>query len=336
MSRKDGTYIFLIDFLFFGECNTMCLPLHCSNGEAKVLSYDGCNCWRAYGPSIKGFANIDEGKLFDEIKSIIPHFSTCDDGINHRLKHLNLDNGQSYKTIYRPVFSKGFINDSYVSFQDGDIPSKELYQDLPISNQLEYSNLLRQLEIVLDDLESVFKVVAPNRYNKKVYGHSIRNIILLACTEIDMMMKHILERNVYTRKKTYSTNDYIHLLKPLRLNEYKVGFRRFGNSSYSPFWRWNNEDPSKSIWWYDAYNKVKHDREENFKHANLGTAINAVMAFAITLIAQYGYRNGLWNERVGKIINVMKEPQWKLEDFYVPSPEIKENIPYPFKMQHSK
>ena len=202
---------------------------------------------------------------------------------------------------------------------------------MPISNRQEYSNLIRQLEIILDDLENIFKVIAPNKHNKGTYGHAIRNIILLACTEIDMMMKHILERNDYSRKNTYSTNDYIHLLKPLRLNEYQVGFQRFGNSLYSPFWRWSSENPSQSIWWYDAYNKIKHDREKYFKQANIGTAINAVMAFAITLIAQYGYRNDIWNEHVGKIIRVMKEPQWELEDFYFYCPDLNKNIHYSFE-----
>ncbi|MBP5422759.1 MAG: hypothetical protein J6Y78_10000 [Paludibacteraceae bacterium] len=46
-------------------------------------------------------------------------------------------------------------------------------------------------------------------------------------------------------------------------------------------------------------------------------AINAIMAYAIILIAQYGYRNDMWSETVGKIIHLDKEPAWNLEDLYI-------------------
>jgi hypothetical protein len=36
------------------------------------------------------------------------------------------------------------------------------------------------------------------------------------------------------------------------------------------------------------------------------------------LCSEYGYRNDLWEEKVGKIIRVNKEPQWELKDFYFP------------------
>lgn len=70
--------------------------------------------------------------------------------------------------------------------------------------------------------------------------------------------------------------------------------------------------------WYDAYNKVKHDRINNFELANLENAIESTLAFALLLIASYGYRNDIWNEKIGRIIEVKKEPLWLLKDFYLP------------------
>ena len=244
---------------------------------------------------------------------------------------MTLNYGQRYKSIYRPAFSENFVDGHFVPYHN-DNPAKVFYCDLPIDNHQEYSNLLRQLEIAIDELDSVFKVINPCRANKKVYGNAIRNVIIMCCTEIDMMMKHILERNNCPKDKDYyKTPDYIKLLDVLKLNHYQLCFQRINSAIYSPFWRWNNNAPTKSIWWYDAYNGVKHDREVNFKMANLGNAINALMAFAILLIAQYGYRNDLWTEHVGKVIKVIREPQWDLKDFYFQCSSKCDVISYTFK-----
>ena len=64
--------------------------------------------------------------------------------------------------------------------------------------------------------------------------------------------------------------------------------------------------------------------------ANLGNAINALVAFALLLIAQSGYRNDLWNKNVGKVIKVVQEPQWELKEFYFYCPGKCDAISYTF------
>ena len=56
----------------------------------------------------------------------------------------------------------------------------------------------------------------------------------------------------------------------------------------------------------------------------------AIMAYAIILIAQYGYRNDLWSETVGKIIHIDKEPTWNLEDLYIKDPNGQSPVPFAF------
>ena len=81
---------------------------------------------------------------------------------------------------------------------------------------------------------------------------------------------------------------------------------------------------------YEAYNHIKHNLEKHFAEAKLFNAINAVMAYAIILIAQYGYRNDLWSETVGKIIHIDKEPTWNLEDLYIKDPNGQSPVPFAF------
>ena len=94
-----------------------------------------------------------------------------------------------------------------------------------------------------------------------------------------------------------------------------MSFYRHGDlGTSSPLSTWESDEQLK---WYKAYNQIKHNREKHFAEAKLFNAINVIMAYAIILIAQYGYRNDLWSETVGKIIHIDKEPTWDLEDLYI-------------------
>ena len=51
---------------------------------------------------------------------------------------------------------------------------------------------------------------------------------------------------------------------------------------------------------------------------SLNEAINATLGLATMLIATFGYRNDIWKEKIGRIIEVKKEPLWPLKDFFIP------------------
>ena len=55
------------------------------------------------------------------------------------------------------------------------------------------------------------------------------------------------------------------------------------------------------------------------------------MAYAIILIAQYGYRNELWSETIGKIIHIDKEPTWNLEELYIKNLNGQKPVPFSFQ-----
>ena len=48
----------------------------------------------------------------------------------------------------------------------------------------EYLSHLRQLERILEELKNVFRVIEPTIDNKDSYGNTLRNIIILSCTEM--------------------------------------------------------------------------------------------------------------------------------------------------------
>lgn len=227
--------------------------------------------------------------------------------------------GERYKDIYRPIFLSEFRDIGNRNVKLG-IPS-EYYQDSPISNTTEYCSYIRQLEIILDELFEIFKVVEPHsskktKSNLETYGNRIRNVIILACTEVDALLKTILKgNNVKSEGKNYCMVDYLKLKEPMCLDCYTMSFRYIKDiGEWSPFKKWYSNSPE----WYQSYNKVKHDRFKNIEKATLANAINAIMAFAIVLAARYGYRNDIWTEKIGKVLQVKKEPVWNIRDFYIP------------------
>jgi hypothetical protein len=176
------------------------------------------------------------------------------------------------------------------------------------------------LEIIFDELTNVFKVIEPSSDNKKVYGNALRNIIILSCTEIDAMLRNIMKSNGYIKRNdNYSTNDYVKLKDILKIDDYELSLDFFESlGSFSPFEKWDKHNPTTSIPWYDAYNRIKHNRDQNFAFANLSNAIDSIVAFAIVLMAQYGWDNAIWKRKFANIFKIKKAPRWNIEDFYIP------------------
>lgn len=327
MSREEGTYILLVD-VFNGQ-DTLFFPLSYHNAEAYLLGFDE-DYSACLGYPISDFGIIDKEEIVEKIANTSPNLSAYKKNwCNYRLKRLKLDYGQCYQSIYRPILTETFFTDYFSSRQNESIPA-ETYNDLPIINHQEYSNQLRQLEIILDDIEEIFKVIAPHSNQFSVYGHAIRNIIILACTELDARMQSILVSNgVQSIGKYFEMLDYYKLKDALKLDEYELSFYRYGDlGTFSPFLTWES---NKQLKWYKEYNHIKHNREKHFTEAKLFNAINAIMAYAIILIAQYGYRNDLWSETVGKIIHIDKEPVWNLEDLYIKTYNGQSPVPYTFQ-----
>lgn len=332
MARADGTYFLMVDYRSPDGIGTHHIPIQYGNGEAHLLMCDCDNdCWAPDGTPIMNFGEMTEKQIFDVVRKAHIYYSSLNEGDNYRLKHLKLGYGHCFNSIYRPIFTYNLTEDFQATSQS-ETSFIECYKDLPINNFQEYSNQLRQLEIILDDMAEVFKTVAPSHKQLSVYGHAIRNIIILACTELDARMQDILANNgVNPNRKYFEMKDYFKLKDPLKLDEYELSFYRYGDlRTFSPFSAWAND---KQLDWYKAYNHIKHNREKNFSEANLLNALNAIMAYAIILIAQYGYRNDLWRETVGKIIHIDKEPKWDLEDFYIKSLGDQRSVHYPFKQE---
>lgn len=165
----------------------------------------------------------------------------------------------------------------------------------PINNST-VNTSIRQIHTLISRLESIFNVVEPHDQNVEVFGHEIRNLILIACTEVEAQAKGILKaNNVRPIRHDFGMRDYHKLLGAMYLDEYEVKMPLYPLlAKRAPFANWSPLRLSSGQWmtglnWYDAYNAIKHDREQQFHQSKLSYAIDAVLACVVLLEAQFGY-----------------------------------------------
>lgn len=182
--------------------------------------------------------------------------------------------GTVYKRIYRPLSSIG-----------------NFYRAIP---QEKFTESFVSLRILLNKLEELFETIEPTQTNLSTYGHKIREVLLLACMEVESSWSAVLKENEYSTSGQLTTRDYVKLLKPMLLDCYELSLQSYPRfPSFKPFAYWDATNSTQSLEWYDAYNKTKHDREDNLRLATLYNTIQAVGATVIMFHAQFGFNFGL-------------------------------------------
>jgi len=196
--------------------------------------------------------------------------------------------------------------------QPGLQPSLADNENAVASARVQLSTLVRQLERICE-------TVHPEERNLDAYGYDIRNLLILACTEVESHWRAVLKANGVTKSR-YTTNDYVDLAAAMKLNEFSISFPDYPwIASVAPFENWDKSNPTGSLQWYDAYNAAKHDRENNSKKATLGATIEAVAACAIMIIAQFGELFGFDLRTSGRprtFFWIRNGPVWDLADCY--------------------
>lgn len=237
--------------------------LHMENGLFSIKDYAYWSDWLAQPKSKK---NEDAASIPSE-ESISFFLSRHCETINHEAFEVTevINAGQYYPRIYRGNTSLEYNSPAF-------------HQDA------------RAYQNTQSTLDSLFNYIDPDPSNFKCFGHKVRELLILACTEVEYLLYKGLTENGYENKKTYSTNDYIKCLELYKLDQWMVKLVRYPTiKTFTPFKNWDASKPTKSLAWYDAYNAVKHNRGDKIAEANFEHAIDSVAALHILLQAQYGY-----------------------------------------------
>ena len=142
--------------------------------------------------------------------------------------------------------------------------------------------------LLFERLAELLEVIEPDAANAQAFGHASRQLLILACTEVEASWRGVLEANGYAGHG-FNTHDYVKLLKPMRLAEWEVTLVHHSNwPAMRPFANWSATSPTPTLSWYDAYNQVKHDREGKLSCASLKNVLDAMAAVVVMAWATFG------------------------------------------------
>jgi hypothetical protein len=268
--------------------------------DAQVWHFDGSRAVRVgvTNPDERSSTTLGHNESLRQALCRVPMF----DQKQFVLHKMQLPPGAYYPRMSRP-------SDQHPLQSPGLLPEFWKAPDLLVIT-------LNQLRSLVGMLDTIFQAIHPVQANMDCYGNSIRNLLILACTECEAQWRGILAANGQALKHP-STQDYVKLAPAMRLSEYAVKLRHYPwLDAVSPFTAWEAARPTQSIIWYDNYNAVKHDRETEFARATVDAAIHAITAIWIMVAAQFGSHGMREFDDLNRYFHFEKVPLWRYSEVY--------------------
>lgn len=272
------------------------------NNNEQCIAYTnkGQNIFILYEDMNK-LAYRSNSLIIDSSQKGINDILTDNFGYKTPYKNININIGTINKFIWKP----GLHDD---------------LQDVLDYSEYEKNIAKRDIKILLEKIQDILAYIEPSSQSLQAYGYKLRELLILACTEVENILKF------YTPNPTgkmLNTSDYIQIMQKVALNKYNISFIDCVNKySCKPFENWNSSAPTQSIQWYHAYNKVKHDKANNINQATLENCLNAVAAVIIMFCIRYSpyvlYRETDSCSAVFKNSIEIGMENMTLDDIYIP------------------
>lgn len=224
---------------------------------------------------------------------------------------IRLQPGQYHPRIWRGIVGDNMWVNAYDKFSSSAIYGAAYLQSVVAAESL------------LLEVKELFRVLEPASVNDHSYGHRLRELLILLCTEVEACWSGVLRANKLAEEAggRYTTKHYVRVCTPLRLSEWKVFLRDYPDREFQPFKYWNILLPTASLPWYDSYNKVKHDREGSFARSTYLSVLEAAAALHILQVAQWGpgVFSSMRDNRFS-IFYISELPAYELSETYLADP----------------
>jgi hypothetical protein len=90
-----------------------------------------------------------------------------------------------------------------------------------------------QIAVLTDQLKGICQTIHPVSQNLTVYGHEIRNLLILASTEVEALWRGILTVNHASPSgRDFTTRDYVKLVPALKAARIRCTLRRVSVDEY--------------------------------------------------------------------------------------------------------
>jgi hypothetical protein len=258
----------------------------------------------------KGFFHLGPrlGEISTSVKDILQAYCAHHGVPPTELEHFHISPlrtrpGARYGRIMRPLRGHGVFSHYKLS----EIELRQLLD--------EYA----QLDNFMRRFEEITRVIYPDSQNLGAYGFEIRSLLILACTEVELLFKRLLWNE--TAGVRGNMPIFFKGAFEAKLPEYHIKFNFYPQlNEVRPFGVWSKSSVYVPLDWYQAYNATKHNRHSGVEEANLSSLIHALAACAVLLRAQTANLSlssvkhpAL--ERFSSVFSV-EEPQWMGDEHY--------------------
>lgn len=175
---------------------------------------------------------------------------------------------------------------------------------------------------ISDDIERCFDVASPATKNYEIFGTQFEKIIYFACVGVESLFNKILSDNGIKRRA--NMNDFVRLKPLLRVDEYALSLLHYPwLPELKPFAGWSSSCPSESLCWFDAYNCLKHDKQNSVEKATMQNALNAAAGYYALTYAVFG--NQMFAGYIGErfFFQFSSHPNWNISERYFPASDNK-------------
>ncbi len=146
---------------------------------------------------------------------------------------------------------------------------------------------VRAFLLLQQDLLELFSFIEPSDSNLNTYSHRIQQLLMRTCVEIEANFTAIFLDNEFPRaNQRLNIGDYKLINRSHRLSAFEIripGWKGI-HGHRKPFANWNTDEPLR---WYQAYNKSKHNRHENFHLATFDALMDAFAGLNVLISAQF-------------------------------------------------
>ncbi|MCH1918026.1 hypothetical protein L9G15_01110 [Shewanella sp. A3A] len=141
-----------------------------------------------------------------------------------------------------------------------------------------------------EDIDRLFRYIEPSEHNFSAYSVELTRLYLAICSEIDVLLKAYCKL-LHAGSIASKINKYAEVVVSSKksLCSETVNLQKFG-LSMTPFSEW--EQLSTPVWW-KKHNGVKHNRDVNFRDANLGNVLNSFAALYLLNLYYYHERSSI-------------------------------------------
>ncbi len=134
------------------------------------------------------------------------------------------------------------------------------------------------------DLIDCSRYIEFSNKNNNAYSIEFAHLLFASCSEVDVICKQIC-RLINSEVEVNGIDNYrpVIIEKFPQFKHETVYINRYG-LSFKP---WINWRPGVSPFWWQGYNKVKHERNDYFQRANLKNVLRSVGGLLIATIYYY-------------------------------------------------